>query len=151
MADAWGKPPSQDHKPSVAVMVFSESAFGSDKGYRFRGNSGAHNRFCQSVFEKAGAEANGKLPLIRITEVRQVKKGAGGTIDVMFDVAPADKWLELISMKLCDGLKRPNEGVLHDLVDVETATEVRANTGAHEGRDTMLCTPNQNVEGDSIA
>ncbi len=71
--DNWGTAPSHDHKPGVAVMVYSEAAFGSDKGYRFRGNSGANNRFIQAIFEKAGAEVDGKMPLIRITEVKKVK------------------------------------------------------------------------------
>ena len=95
-ADAWGAAPSHDHKPAVAVMVTSEKAFGSDKAYRFRGNSAAHYRFVQDVYDKTIVEAKkgNKIPVIRITGTSVRKVGAGSSIDVQFEVGPFDLWAD---------------------------------------------------------
>ena len=91
--DDWGNPPSQDHKDACAVMVWGEVFGDKAKGFRFRGNSKAHNNLVRAIYNEVKDNlGNGKMPLIKFGKATKINVGAGSSVKVDFQVAPKDKW-----------------------------------------------------------
>lgn len=92
--DQWGSPPSPDHKPGVEVdLVSKDPAFGDAPTRSCRGNSRAWTGFVADVASKVGEIPEGKIPVIRIDNVKLVKVGAGTSVNIEFTVAPREKWI----------------------------------------------------------
>jgi len=89
----WGQSPSPDHKPGVTLTVVI-----NDNDVReLRGNSKAITSFISAVAmsaKNAGVTADGRIPVVALEKAKLVKIGQGTSVDVLFKMAPADKWMD---------------------------------------------------------
>ena len=93
VGDAYGNPPTADHKAAIELDVYSTMPEFSDMQVRsMRGNSQGFCNFILAIAAKAGDVPDELWPVVKITTVRTIKVGAGSTISIDFDMAPREKW-----------------------------------------------------------
>ena len=91
--DDWdGTPkPSADHAPGVCIDVMSPD-WPEPKVRQLRGSSRAITGFITRIAEAAGDVPEGKAVRARITGAKVVSIGKGTSVNLGFEIAPADRW-----------------------------------------------------------
>jgi hypothetical protein len=118
--DDWLNPPkpSADHNAGVRIDLMSAD-WAEPKVRELRGSSRAITGFIVRVAQAAGEIPDGKAVRIRLTGARVVKIGKGTSAEIGFEIAPRDKWPDVVAFDDHRGDDAPTDGASANFADMK--------------------------------
>jgi hypothetical protein len=130
--------PGPNYRRGFSLLVYAANALGSPEIFEMCSATGAHNNFCESLYNQAEPEfGKNRIPIVKITGATAFKVGKGSSADIHFSIVkyierPA-AFIEAVVRRNEGGKERPAASAENEDEDFgldETITESKAESKA---------------------